>query len=426
MTGALHHESLPAYLEELDRFIERELAPLEAESDNIRFFDHRREHARTDWDRDGLPHPDWEALLASARQLSRDAGHLGLALPAEFGGGDATNYEMAVIREHLAAKGIGLHCDLQNEHSIVGNFPTTLAFRDFGTPEQQAAFIPGSIDGSIAVAFGLTEPEHGSDATWMKTRAVREERNGEPGWLINGEKMWTTGVHVASHVLIFARTDGEDGSASGITCFVMPNPCDGFEVLEWLWTFNMPTDHPHVRLNDVWLPDSAILGEPGRGLAIAQHFVHENRIRQAASSLGTARYCISESVAYANARKTFGKPLSTNQSIQFRLAELQTDYELIRALTFDVARSMDGMSKIEVAKRLSAKVSMCNYRANRLACEAADAAIQVHGGMGYSRYRQFEHHYRHHRRYRITEGSDEIQLRKIAGELFGFIGRKRS
>tara|TARA_R110002110_G_scaffold153886_1_gene347564 strand:+ start:119848 stop:121119 length:1272 start_codon:yes stop_codon:yes gene_type:complete len=417
---------IPAHLGEflarLDTFIEAELKPLEAAGDNQRFFDHRREYARTDWDREGLPHADWEALLAQARVLAREAGFLGFALPAEYGGGDASNLDMAVVREHLAAKGIGLHCDLQNEHSIVGNFPTTLAFRDFGSQQQRDAFIPGSIEGTIGVAFGLTEPEHGSDATWLETTAVAEARDGVAGWCLNGTKMWTTGMHHATHVLVFARSDGRQGSARGITCFVVPNPSDGLRIEEWLWTFNMPTDHPRVAVDNVWVPESAILGEPGLGLAVAQHFVHENRIRQAASSLGTARYCIAESVAYARERHTFGKPLAGNQAIQFRLAELHADYELVKALTFQVAGEMDQMSKREVAERLSDKVAICNYRANKLACEAADAAIQVHGAMGYSRYKQFEHHYRHHRRYRITEGSDEIQLRKIAGHLFGFIG----
>jgi len=363
---ALYSRRLPGLLEDIDRFIEAELTPLEAQDDNARFFDHRREHARTDWERDGLPRKEWEALLAEARRRARAAGFLALALPAEYGGGDANNLEMAVLREHLAAKGIGLHCDLQNEHCMVGNFPVTLAFRDFGTPAQRDIFIPGSIDGSIAVAFGLTEPQHGSDATWLETRAVPETRDGESGWRINGEKMWTTGAHQATHVLVFARTGGRDGSARGISCFVMPSETPGYTIEEWLWTFNMPTDHPRVSLRDVWLPDSSILGEPGLGLAVAQHFVHENRIRQAASSLGTARYCIEQSVRYARERHTFGRPLAENQSIQFRLAELHGEYRALWALTLQTAAEMDTMNKREVAEQLSDTVAICNYRANRL------------------------------------------------------------
>ncbi|MDP4788838.1 MAG: acyl-CoA/acyl-ACP dehydrogenase [Haliea sp.] len=422
--SALVPAHIPEFLARLDRFIDAQLKPLEQADDNARFFDHRREYERTDWAREGLPSRAWEALLAEARQLAHEAGFLAYALPGEYGGGDASNLDMAMVREHLAARGLGLHCDLQNEHSIVGNFPTTLAFRDFGSAQQRADFIPGSIAGTVAVAFGLTEPDHGSDATWLETTAVPETRDGIAGWSLHGSKMWTTGMHVATHVLLFARSTGEQGSARGITCFVVPTGSPGLQVDEWLWTFNMPTDHARVSVNNVWVPESAILGQPELGLAVAQHFVHENRIRQAASSLGTARYCIRESVAYARERHTFGQPLASNQGIQFRLAEMHADYELVKALTFQVAAEMDQMSKPEVARRLSDKVAICNYRANRLACEAADAAIQVHGAMGYSRYKQFEHHYRHHRRYRITEGSDEIQLRKIAGHLFGYVGSR--
>jgi len=162
------------YLKVLDAFIDKEIKPLQAQDDNERFFDHRREHARTDWDNQGLPRHEWEALLGEMRRRADKAGHLRYALPKEYGGQDGTNLGMAVIREYLAAKGLGLHNDLQNESSIVGNFPTVLMFRDFGTEEQKKVFIPGSLNGTIRVAFGLTEPDHGSDATWMETVARPE------------------------------------------------------------------------------------------------------------------------------------------------------------------------------------------------------------------------------------------------------------
>ena len=409
------------YLAELDAFIEAEIKPLEQQDDNIRFFDHRREHARTDWDSDGLPNEDWEALLREMRRRADAAGHFRFALPKEFGGKDGSNLAMARIREHLAAKGLGLHNDLQNESSIVGNLVQPLMVRDFGTEEQRREFIPAMLEGKMIWTFGLTEEDHGSDATWMDTRAVKETRDGKPGWLINGNKMWTTGSHVATHCMVFARHSGEDGDARGIGCFLVPYDADGVEIGEYLWTFNMPTDHPKVKFTDVWIPEDAVLGDPDLGLACAQHFVHENRIRQAASSLGAAQYCIDEAVRYARERKPFGKPLSANQAIQFPLVELHTEAAMLRQLIYSVAAAMDTMPKPEVAKRLSDKVSMCNYRANRLVCDAADRAMQVHGGIGYSRHKPFEHIYRHHRRYRITEGAEEIQMRKIGGHLFGYI-----
>lgn len=413
---------LVTYLGELDAFIEAEIKPMQARDDNQRFFDHRREWARTDFERDGLPRHEWEALLGDVRRCADKAGHLRFALPKEYGGKDGSNLAMAVIREHLAAKGLGLHNDLQNEHSIVANNPFVLLIRDFGTPQQQHAFIAGMLEEKLKLTFGLTEPNHGSDATHMETRAVREKRNGVAGWRIDGEKMWTTGMHIATHCMLFARSSGEAGDAKGITAFLVPAQAEGVKIEEYLWTFNMPTDHPRVSFTNVWVPEEAVLGPLEGGLPLAQHFVHENRIRQAASSLGAADYCVRESVTYSRKRKPFGVELARNQGIQFPLVELATQVEMLRLLIRKTAWEMDQMPKPEVEKRLSDKVSMCNFWANRLCCEAADRAMQVHGGIGYSRHKPFEHIYRHHRRYRITEGSEEIQMRKVAGFLFSYMG----
>ncbi len=415
---------LTAYLAELDCFIAAEIAPLQAQDDNDRFFDHRREWARTDFDKGGLPRPQWEALLHEVRRRADRAGHLRFALPTEYGGRGGGNLWMAVIREHFAAKGLGLHNDLQSEHSIVVNNPFVLMLRDFGTPQQQSGLIPALIDEDVRLAFGLTEAAHGSDATHMQTRAVAEQRNGVDGWCIDGEKMWATGMHNATHCLTFARSSGAAGDAKGITAFLVPAANPGVRIEEYLWTFNMPTDHPRVSFTQVWVASDMVLGQPGAGLAVAQHFVHENRIRQAASSLGAADYCVRESVSYARQRKPFGEELARNQGIQFPLVELATQIEMLRLLIRKTAWQMDQMPKPEVERRLSDKVSMCNYWANRLCCEAADRAMQVHGGLGYSRHKPFEHIYRHHRRYRITEGSEEIQMRKVAGHLFGYMGAK--
>ena len=414
-------QEIEDYLAELDAFIEAEIEPLQRQDDNDRFFDHRREHARTDWDNDGLPREEWEALLREMRRRADAAGHYRYALPEEYGGRNGSHLAMARIREHLAHKGLGLHNDLQNESSIVGNLVQPLMVRDFGTEKQRAEMIPAMLEGKLRWTFGLTEEDHGSDATWMDTRAVREARDGKPGWRIDGNKMWTTGSHAATHCMVFARHSGEDGSARGIGCFLVPYDAEGVEIGEYLWTFNMPTDHPKVKFTNVWIPEDAVLGDVDLGLACAQHFVHENRIRQAASSLGAAQYCIDESVQYAKDRKPFGKPLSANQAIQFPLVELHTEAAMLRQLIYSVSAAMDTMPKPEIANRLSDKISMCNYRANRLVCDAADRAMQVHGGIGYSRHKPFEHIYRHHRRYRITEGAEEIQMRKIGGHLFGYI-----
>ena len=409
-------QDLQDYLNELDRFIADTIKPLENENDNIRFFDHRQKTLTRTGNAEVCPGEEWEALLAKAKRLADEAGHYRYPLPKEYGGKEGSNLGMAIIREHFATMGLGLHNDLQNEHSIVGNNVGLLLMIEYGTEEQKAAWIDLA-EGRAGFAFGITEPDHGSDATHMETTAVRD---GDE-WIINGSKTWNTGIHKAKHDLIFARTSGKAGDGDGITAFLTPTDSEGFKVEEMLWTFNMPTDHGRISMKDVRVPHESIFGGEGRGLGVVQHFFNENRIRQAASSLGAAQFCINESIAYAKERAPFGKPLATNQGIQFPLVELQTQCEmLLRALIHKTAWQMDNYGAFSV----SDKVSMCNYWANRLCCDAADRAMQVHGGLGYSRHKPFEHIYRHHRRYRITEGAEEIQMRRVAGYLFGFMGQR--
>jgi len=403
-------------LQKLDDFIDNVIKPLEQQDDNIRFFDHRREDARTDWERGGLPNEEWEQLLHRTKRLADEAGFYRYPLAKEHGGMDGTNLGMAIIREHLAAKGLGLHNDLQNEHSIVGNNVGLLLMLEYGTEEQKAEWIDDLAEGRRGFAFGITEPDHGSDATHMETSA---ERDGDE-WVIRGEKTWNTGIHKAQYDMVMARTSGKAGDGDGITAFLTPMKAEGVKVEEMLWTFNMPTDHGRVSFSDVRVPHGSIFGGEGRGLQVVQHFFNENRIRQAASSLGAAQFCINEAITYAKERKPFGKALATNQGIQFPIVELQTQCEMLRALIHKTAWQMDKYGAFSV----SDKVSMCNYWSNRLCCEAADRAMQVHGGLGYSRHKPFEHIYRHHRRYRITEGAEEIQMRRVAGYLFGFMSQR--
>ena len=232
-----------------------------------------------------------------ARRRADAAGHYRYPYPKKYGGKDGTNLGMAIIREHLAAKGLGLHNDLQNEHSIVGNNVGLLLM--LALRHRRRRRRSGSRRCSPArrgFAFGITEPEHGSDATHMETAAVRD---GD-GWRINGEKTWNTGIHKAPYDLIFARTSGKAGDGRGITAFLVPIDAPGLQGRGD--AVDLQHAHrPRARhLKDVWVPDDAVFGgEVDRGLQVVQHFFNENRIRQAASSLGAAQFCINESVAYA-------------------------------------------------------------------------------------------------------------------------------
>lgn len=433
-------QDLQEYISKLDGFIHDTILPLQHKNDNNRFFDHRREPSRTQWDNGGLPTPEWEDLLRQAHRLADDAGFYRFPLPKEYGGQGHPNMNlwMCALRYHMASHpeyggGVSLANDLQNEHSVVGNFPDFLMLYHWGNESQKAEFIPARLRGEFRMTFGLTEIRHGSDATHMDTRATPcKLADGSPGFSITGNKKWQTGAHSATHFLVFARTAGENGSPRGITAFIIPRGTRGLVISSYEYTLNMPTDHATILFEDVRVPSSAVLGPFDNGLAIAQTFTHENRIRQAASSCGAARFCIDKSVAYARERVVFGRPLAANQAIQWPLVELATQAEMLRLLILRTANEMDEVQRrhaapgsalspwIAIERQLGHKISMCNYYANRLATQAADNAIQVHGGNGYSRHRPFEHIWRHFRRYRITEGSEEVQMRKVAGYLFGY------
>jgi alkylation response protein AidB-like acyl-CoA dehydrogenase len=323
---------------------------------------------------------------------------------------------MCAIRYYLASHpvyggGVSLANDLQNEHSIVGNFPDILMLHHFGSDPQKDKFIPLRLDaGNFRITFGLTEPGHGSDATFLETTAkiVNVDRHGEGDkervmYEINGRKKWQTGAHNCTHMIIFARTSGTPGQARGITAFIVPRDTPGIKIESFEWTFNMPTDHATVSLDQVRVPADAILGEVDAGLAVAQTFVHENRIRQAASSCGAAKFCLDKSIERAKARKIWGegKSLADYQAIQFPVVELMTQVEMLRLLILRTAVEMDRVVEecrksnetsrssssssrvkekqpwVEIERKLSGQVAMCNFWANRLCCEAADRAIQV-------------------------------------------------
>lgn len=403
-------EDVTTFIVDLDEFIDTKIKPIEKA--NPEHFDHTREFTRTDVERGGIPTRRWREIMHEARVLADEAGFYRYPLPKELGGQDGSNVAMALIREHLARRGPGLHAELSHEASMVANVPLALVLHEYGTPEQKERYLERLVSGDMEMAFGLTEPDHGSDATWLETRAVRDGDD----WIITGAKRWNSVVDVAEVDLVFARTGGEDGKAEGISAFLVPTNAEGFEVPFYWWTFNMPTDHAEVRLNGVRVPGSAMIGEEGRGLDCAQLFVHENRIRQAASSLGAAQFCIDRSIEYTEERTLFGQQMRDYQGLQWQLVELQTEAELVRNTIMKTAWEMDVHGKTAV----SDKVSMVNVRGNRLACDAADRAMQIHGGVGYSRHHPFEHIYRHHRRYRITEGSDELQYRRIAAGMWDF------
>jgi acyl-CoA dehydrogenase len=311
---------------------------------------------------------------------------------------------MAVIREHLAAKGLGLFNDLQNEHSVVGNFPIVVMLRDFGTRRRRPSSSPAA-GPPYRITFGLTEPDHGSDATHMDTTAVRETRDGVAGWRIDGARRCGPPACTWPRTARCSRAPAaRRRCAKGITCFLVPADTPGVKIEEYLWTFNMPTDHPRVSFTDVWVPETRCSAR----WAAAWRWRRPSCTRTA-SARPPARWVRRTSACRERALRARAQALRPGAGAQpgHPVPAGGTGHAVRDAAPADPQdRLGDGPDAApEVEKQLSDKVSMCNYWANRLVCEAADRAMQVHGGIGYSRHKPFEHIYRHHRRYRITEGS---------------------
>ena len=325
-------EHLPGLLVEMDEFIEAEIKPLERE--NIQYFDHRREHARTDWDNGGIPRREWEDLLGEMRRRADAAGWLRYGLPSQFGGRDGTNIDMAVIREHLAHKGLGLHNDLQDESSIVGNFPQVIMMDRFGTDAQKQEWTDALITGERSMAFGLTEPNHGSDATWLETRAVRDGDD----WVINGAKRFNTGVHRATHDLVFARTSGEPGQARGITAFLVPTDAPGFTRART--TGGRSTCPPITARSSSRMsgcpptPCSARWTAASRSARRSCTRTGFGRRRAASAPPSTASTAPSSMRASALCSASRS---SVNQAVQWPLVELQTEAQMVRLLVYYAA-----------------------------------------------------------------------------------------
>jgi alkylation response protein AidB-like acyl-CoA dehydrogenase len=416
MTSFAVPEEVSSLKDDLDEFIEAEIRPLEEK--HPEYFDYRREDARTNWE-DGTPTKGWEDLLDEMRARSDEAGFRRLILPEKFGGKEIGTLTEVMLKEHLAKKGPGLHCVI---HTGIGSETPINEWRDFlaiqrhGSEAQKEKYLDGILNGNISMAFGMTEPDHGSDPTYMDTTATKE---GDE-WVLNGQKRFIGGMHNADIIQLFARTSGEEGSPKGISSFIVPTDAEGLEVEYFHWTMNLPATQAELSVNDVRVPESAVLGDLGEGLIQqGRDFLTEGWLMQATLALGTAQYCIDEIVDYSHDRVTFDEQLSKRQGIQFPVTDLYGETEMVRNLLYKIAWMLDEGKDMDEIIKLT---SIANYRATELAADAADQAMQVYGGKGWTRHYPFEYLYRQFRRYQITEGAVEIQKRRAAGYLFGFIG----
>jgi acyl-CoA dehydrogenase len=278
----------------------------------------------------------------------------------------------------------------------------------WGTAEQKEEWLPRLCTGERLASFGLTEPEAGSDASALRTRA--EKREG--GWAITGLKHYISGAHKAQVILVFALTDAARRARGGITAFLVDANTPGMTIDRVDKTIGSdPIQLAELRFDDCFVPDEAVLGEVGHGFAIAIGSLASGRMGVSAACIGTADRLIELAVDHAKTRRTFGVALSERQAIQWMLADSATELALARALAYETLRRIDAGEDTDPA------TSMVKLHCSEMVGRVADRVLQIFGGGGLIRGVPVERFYRDVRHYRIGEGSSEIQRMLIAREL---------
>jgi alkylation response protein AidB-like acyl-CoA dehydrogenase len=331
-----------------------------------------------------------------------EMGLMGLPVPEKYGGGggDTMSYALTVEELSAACGSTGL---IYAAHVSLGATPFYL----FGTEEQKQKYLPALCSGESFGAFGLTEPHTGSDAGATKTIA---EQTAD-GWRLNGQKMWITSGGIAGTIISTARTmvDGED---RGVSCMIVEKDIDGFVVGK-----NEPkmglkgSITSQLFFENMLLPQENVLGEIGRGFQQMLEILDGGRISIGAMALGIGRAALDAAVAYSGERIAFGKPIQAFQAVQWKLADCATELDAARLLLQRACWLKDQ------GKRFTKEAAMAKLVCSEAAEKACFEAIQIHGGMGYSREVPVERYYRDNRLTEIGEGTSEIMRLVIARSL---------
>jgi butyryl-CoA dehydrogenase len=331
-----------------------------------------------------------------------ELGFLGIAVPEQYGGSgfDHISYVLAMEEISRACASTGVIMSVNN--SLVCD-----PINRFGTDAQKQEWLTPLASGKLLGCFALSEPEAGSDAAAQKTVAVKD---GDE-WVINGTKNWITNGPVADVCVLFTMND-KAAAHRGITAFILPMKTKGVRT-------GPPDDKLGIRgskssqiyLDDVRLPDALCLGGVGQGFKVAMSTLDGGRIGIAAQAIGIARACLEDSLAYAQQRRTMGKPIAQHQAIAFKLADMATELDAARLLALRAAWLKD--HKHPYGK----EAAMAKLYASDIANKAAREAIQIFGGNGYVTEFPVERHFRDAKITEIYEGTSEIQRLVIAGYL---------
>jgi butyryl-CoA dehydrogenase len=367
-----------------------------------------RETARRFTDREVVPAANENARrhrfdVGLVRKIA-DQGYLGAIVPREYGGAGLDHLTYGLIVEEIGRGDSAMRTVISVQTSLVCS-----SILRWGTEEQKRHYLPKLCSGEWLGCFGLTEPDTGSDAANQRTRA---QRSGD-GWVINGAKMWISLGNHAQVALIFAQTDPALGHR-GLACFLVDTDQPGFQPQEIHGKMGLHgSDTAAISLDDVRVPDDALLGEVGQGFKVAMSALDSGRYSVAAGCVGICQGCVEESVRYATERRQFDRPIASFQLVQAMLAEMKVRTEAARMLVWRAAHEKDR------GRPSTLETSIAKLYATEAAVWCANEAIQVHGGAGYVDDHPVERWFRDVRVTTLYEGTSQIQKLIIGRALTG-------
>jgi acyl-CoA dehydrogenase len=333
-----------------------------------------------------------------------ELGLMGIPIPEEYGGAgmDFTSYIIAINELSKVSATIGV---ILSVHTSVGTNPILY----FGNEEQKKKYIPKLARGEYLGAFGLTEPSSGSDAASLKTRAVKQGDH----YVLNGSKIFITNAGEADVYIVFASTEPDKGSY-GISAFIVDKDTPGFSVGKKEKKMGLNGSNTcEIVFEDARVPAENLLGNEGEGFKIAMSNLDVGRIGIAAQSLGIAEAALDYATNYAKERKQFGKPIGANQGLGFKLADMATEVEAAKLLTYRAADLKT--NNLPCGK----EASMAKLFASETAMKSAIEAVQVFGGYGYTKEYPVERLFRDAKVCQIYEGTSEIQRIVLSKHLLG-------
>ncbi|MFB6170225.1 MAG: acyl-CoA dehydrogenase family protein [Haloarculaceae archaeon] len=388
----------------VDDFIDQEIAPLEEEYDH--FLGEDREMGIMEGTgADYRMSEEYLDLWQEIREKSAEAGIWTMHMPEPVGGGGVDVLPFVQVIEHIE------HRNPDGFHQLVWDTGTVteMMLPAYDDDYQRETYFEPMMSGEKLSAFALTEPGHGSDATHMETTA---EKEGDE-WVIDGQKAFISKGAASDFLMVHARTAGDPGDVKGITSFLVDSDNPGVSVDKVQRPLGgQPGRQAILSFDACRVPEENVLGEVGEGFAQLIGWIGAGRLTIPASAVGKAEWMLEQSVEYAKQRETFGSKIGDYQGVQFQLADLAADIEQTRWTTRHAAW------KVDQGERAVKEQSIAKMRGGQLWNDAADVAVQVHGGAGFMRSLPFAEEYREARAARIYEGTDEIQKRTIARELF--------